>query len=89
MASYDLGLFKGHGLGDVGAVGNGFQEHERVSTLADKIAKHLTAIDKSQVIAIKQSATNTAAMIIETIFLALLIQFTPLSNSSSKMIMYL
>ena len=42
MASYDLGLFKGHGLGDVGAVGNGFQEHERVSTLADKIAKHLT-----------------------------------------------
>lgn len=43
MANYDLGLFKGHGQGDCGAVGNGYQEHERASVLVDKIAVHLKA----------------------------------------------
>lgn len=42
MGSYEMGMFKGHGQGDSGAVGNGYQEHERVSKLVDKVCALLT-----------------------------------------------
>lgn len=41
MGMYDLGSFTGHGLGDSGAVGNEFQEHERADVLNKKIIAHL------------------------------------------------
>lgn len=41
MANYDLFIFAGHGEGDCGAVGNGYQEHERCVALAKKVVSIL------------------------------------------------
>lgn len=37
MATYDIALFAGHGQGDPGAVGNGYQEHALALELRDKV----------------------------------------------------
>lgn len=43
MANYDLALFYGHGEGDNGCVGNGFNEVQLVKPLTEKIYNYLTS----------------------------------------------